>query len=224
MLLPAFSLPDWPWGGATAELRLYSNVAWLDKDGIHRIAGVPGSVDFYQRFTATVTGRALLFGDGIDTPATDLSLDQARSARITGVLFDGDGIERKTLFKNFRTTDTLVSSSYANFIIFNRGHQKQLGDHYLNDTAVYAAIQRAIVSAPNAIIALGMGSLLGGGEPVTIEEPLTTLTSAIEGISIDNGVIGRLYALNRIAGAGFDMNSENLGDEGDFIWFIKRFV
>jgi hypothetical protein len=221
MDLHPFVLPgDWPWGGATASLRLYSNRDWQDINGAYHLGGQERSQDYYDIFPAIVAGRSLLFNEGMNTPATLTSPDRP-NVRITGLLFDEDGRYRRPAFRNWVFTDELNPSTFAELVIFNRRKRKCLSDHYLTDVMIYAAIQEAIdgIVLTNMPTARGLTAMVAG--VAVVAEPLTTLFSEIHPtMQVGGRNFGALSIGAVDPGVGFTIISQDGGDEGNVGWVM----
>jgi len=70
-----------------------------------------------------------------------------------------------------------------------------------------------------SLIAVGTG-VLAAATPTTIASALVALNSPVVAVSIDNGITGRLFPSNRVAGASVDIQSESGTDAGNFKYYI----
>lgn len=220
-LLP-FSFPDWPYGGATCALRLYSNLNWIDEAGIPRLAGKPETNDFYQTFPGTVAGRVVSFANGLDTPSTTKALEHSATiVRVTGVLFDADNTPRKIVFSRWILPHDLDPQTYGQLAIYNKRRPRRLAARYLTADLIYAAIQEAIrglTSSSRLPAETGIATLVDG--QLQIASVHVTGTSQIQPFSISSGVTGTLYVpIDEIVpGVSFIIHSTNPADAGDVVW------
>lgn len=217
MLIQPFTLPNWPWGGASATLRLYSNDDWTDENGVYHLKDNPDDImAWYQRFTATVAGRVITFGDGLDLPATTLSPDRPNVV-IHGVLFDETTTPRRRLFTSWQFPDDLDPLTFAQLTMVNRGRRRRMSDRYSTTTQVLRLIADAQITHT---LAIGNVEMVDGA--AVVGEDATTADAIISLSGQDDGVSGTLRVSARTVGEGFVITSSNGGDNGTVGWVMQE--
>jgi hypothetical protein len=207
---------DWPNPDDTSfEVRAKSTREWISAEseivpaGQLRVVGT-GTITALRPTIPTIT-----------LPATSAGLDD-QTAKWTVTLHRvGSKSVVATVLDNFPLPSSFdPTTTWAQIKINKNGKQP------LRDTSVYTKIET------NTQIALALGTLasqfprtfgdgvLNAGEATTITQSLVTSTSPIEVTAADDGITGRLYATNRIAGISFDVLSENGADAGNFRWVL----
>lgn len=243
----SFRIPfSWVHGGVTFELRLFSNVTWTDEDGDIHLAGVPGPGQPCQICPGTIAGTiatVLSFILSATVKANGQSASPDRSTpRLTGVLFDSHGRMRETLFENFQvpSVDPLTWTVWS---VYNHSRIMRLAAQYITREdilALFAQFIGSVLPASDVILgsvlldevpadpaapltirlqASGRDTLLGG-EATTIPTTLVADDSPVLLVGANAGITGRLYVLSITAGVSFDVKSENVGDVGEFKWFL----
>lgn len=134
----SFTVPNWPYGGTTATLRLYSSDTWTDSLGVVHVAGIAGSQGFYQEVACTVSGRVVTVNSFV-TPSTLDAADRPQ-VRITGVLVDSGNRVRTTLFQNWVIPATPTETSWLNLTVYNSSKPRPLADVYPTTQQVMALI------------------------------------------------------------------------------------
>lgn len=84
---------------------------------------------------------------------------------------------------------------------------------------VYYSVPSGVVGGGTLSVE-GFEVLAADGATTTILSSLVAVDSAIECISQDNGIIGRLRVSNRVPGQSFDVTSDEGTDAGLFKWVI----
>lgn len=246
--ISAFQLEEsWPWGGATFSLRLFYTQTWTDTDGKVHLQGDPGAGSPCKICPGTIAGTTATVLS-FDHSPTVTSPDRPR-VRVNGALFDADGRFRKMLFESWQVPNDTDPLTWKFWSVWNRGKVARLADKYLNRTQIYALLGEFIgavlpgsdvvlgalflsaapldaarpeaLSTSDARVALETGiDTLVSGEGTTVLSALVAETSPIDLVAAGNGITGRLFVMNRIAGVSFEVWSENGADAGDFKWFL----
>lgn len=139
----SFPVPNYRWGGTTAKVRLYSNMAWTDSTGVPHIVGTPGNqTGFYQEINCTVTGSTLYIPQFV-LPSTIDSIDH-NQVRITAVIFDYRGNAHEQLFANWRIPNQPATTTWPVLVVYNASTQPPLAPNYATLTQVSAMIVSAI--------------------------------------------------------------------------------
>lgn len=245
----AFPYNDWPWGGEIGELQLFANFTWTDIFGtVHPGGRSQTGSQPYQHCPLTINGNNDATILSFLTPPT-MNAVMARSLRITGMLADHRGRPQATLFRGWRFPTVPNPIIYPELEAYNLGRQKRLADHYLTEDAILALFdqfQGSVLPASDVILgslvldrapanpalpeAVGINSLvvphaygvatLVAGAATTILSAAVTATSPIKFLELDEGITGKLRAINRVAGVSFDVISDNGADAGDFVYYL----
>lgn len=124
----AFDLDDWPWGGETGFLALYSSRTWTDLTGVVHLSGLPKTLSPVQRCPITVDGRrAQVTSFHLAPTVTSVDLP---NVRLTGVLLDANGNFLKVLFNGWYVPARPDPITWTTFTITNHTKHPRLTDRY----------------------------------------------------------------------------------------------
>jgi hypothetical protein len=145
---------EWHWSGATAKLRLYSNVDFIDSLGVQHLHGTIGSKNgCYLEIDCTVASNTLSVPTFI-MPSTVDALDPSSASNIliTGILFDSKDARRETLFSNFQI-QTTTPITFDALKIRNRSRTlPSAPTRYLDAPGVQVLIDSALGSRNHAAL------------------------------------------------------------------------
>lgn len=225
----AFSVGNWPWGGATGWLGLYSLAQWTDQNDVIHLAGLPDdNAEPLQRCPFTVANGQATVG-AFDLEPTVKSIDN-RNVLITGVLFDEDDMPRRILFRAWWIPDTPNPMTWRQLTLANHALALPLRDEYgtwAMTLALFAQLQAALESIGGGLpTARGLADMVvdvvAGASQVVVLSNLVTANSVIKAYSMSEGVSGSLRVVERLVGQSFTIKSSVIGDEGLVAWEIAE--
>lgn len=205
-----FEIPEeWPWGGDTFTLALFSDSRWTDVDGkVHPAARTKDITDQAAKLCpGVVVGRTATVLDFHYQPTT-LSPDNKR-ALITGVLFDENGDMVYTLFENWSFPDKPQPLTWLDLVVYNVARKRVFHDRYIDRDGTVALIQAAVAGRN---IALAGTVLMVDGSATVADSSIETNDVVLAG-SISDNVSGNLRVVIT-EDDGFQIVSSNPLDAG----------
>lgn len=233
---------NWSWPGSTATLRYQYTTDFVNS------ANESVLRTLYKDVPCTVAGGVLTYPSHAIFSTLDALVNPL--VTLNAQFLDARGTRRAWLFQNFQIPASPTPTTIGALKIYNQGsslvlpptwYLSAVGVQSLIDIAVglllkasdviYGLVRLSVapssVAAPIAVgdndprvaKATGAGVLVAGAV-TTIASALVAANTPINAISADEGITGRLYPLNRVVGASFDVASENGADAGNFRYFL----
>lgn len=188
-----FPLADWPWGGESGTLGIFSNVQWTDIAGVVHLSNAVQDASLpQQQVPVVVTGRRAVVQGFVVAP-TISSID-VPAAKLSGVLFDDHGIARQVLFLNWYLPTSPNPMTWRAFTLSNHTRRRRLGDHYGTWAMTLALFNNIsfITAEDLARLPTARGSAVMVDGSVVVDSVLVTDNSLIKAWSVSNGVSGNL--------------------------------
>lgn len=152
------TLPNWPYGGSVAYLRVYADADFFPSPGTSRVvASAPGtgSGRWYKQVECPVSGTTAVCPSFTVDSTTD-ALDNQR-ATYTFVVADSSGRERRTLLTGVAVPTTYGSTvTWAQLEVYSHGDVPNVDDRTLGRQAIGAMISESVrVGDPATTTTLG---------------------------------------------------------------------
>lgn len=214
IIFQAFPLDDWPWGGASGSLYIFSLAQWTDQNGEVRLYNPALNIgEPRQKCPIEVVDRVATVQEFSYQPTT-LAIENPLVLR-TGVVYDADDLEHYTLFRNWVFPPLPSPMTWTEFVRYNsRPLRRRMSDRY------YTADEIQHIIATRMIKQNGTAQMVAGVAVVPATK--VTATSLIKPWSTSEGVSGVLRAVARNAGVNFTVISSNAGDEGEIAWEVTE--
>lgn len=233
--MQAFPIPQaWVWGGDTFWLALFSNLHWTDQQGAIHLRGNQSLEDMInepaQLCPGTVLGRLATVSDFFIEP-TVLSIDESKTARITGLLFDENFNYVAWLFKNWIFPSAPNPFTWTDLTRYNHLRSCRIGMSAMDVIHSWfnginfispADLARLPTARGTATIAVDLGA--GLSQVVVPSVKVKEATSIIRAYSLSENVTGSLYCPRSEydEGVSFTIHSSVIGDDGEVGWEISE--
>jgi hypothetical protein len=213
LTVSAFPIRDWQWGGTYAEVWLYANILWTDAMGVVHPGGKSGKP--YQKIGIDIVGSNAMVRSFQTAP----TINTLEWPVITACVVNTHNSRLTLLWKDYSFPTAPNPITKLELDAYNRGRRARLADRYVPRDELMVLLDGLGGGGSGGALESGDG-LLVAGAGATIFTPSVDAHSPISAIGADDGITGRLYPFNRVAGVSFDIASENGGDEGQFRWFL----